>query len=478
MESSLRKFDLCVIGGGSGGFGAALAAARSGLKVALIEKMNMLGGNAVHGGVNNWESGIGGTAFPYEIYKRLKQIPLAVGISKQSRHLCWDGPENQNFPGGELTLDPDRSYEDTLIRHGTKGIIKDAEKVKELWNSMTFEPDAMAKIQYDLLQESGNCECFFNTTYTGVKHDSGKVHSIYLESDLGEIELVANYFVDSSAGVHLCKDLGCEIMQGKEPYSAFEEQHAPKYAKSHSVNAVSLIYRVSQEGTLSKISGSPPDCWFASKWPIAVIFNYPNGDKNINMLPTMEGRELMRYLEDGTNGYKEAYEECKKRASAHWEYLRARYDEFRPFKISWIAPSLGVRETQRVVGDYILTEHDLLAGLSSQTHEDIIAIADHSMDSHGEDSRGAIELEAPYGIPYRCLIPKGFSNLLVACRGASFSHVAASSCRLSRTMMDLGHAAGLGIALAARDNSDVRDIDVTQLREKLTSQGATLNSEE
>jgi thioredoxin reductase len=69
------RYDLCVVGAGSGGIGAALAAARMGLSVLLIEKSDTLGGNAVRGGVHNWEPGVGGTSFPFEIYQRLEKIP-------------------------------------------------------------------------------------------------------------------------------------------------------------------------------------------------------------------------------------------------------------------------------------------------------------------------------------------------------------------------------------------------------------------
>jgi glycine/D-amino acid oxidase-like deaminating enzyme len=66
----------------------------------------------------------------------------------------------------------------------------------------------------------------------------------------------------------------------------------------------------------------------------------------------------------------------------------------------------------------------------------------------------------PYGVPYRCLIPKDWKNVLIACRGAGFSHIAASSSRLSRTVMALGHAAGLAGADAASVGKNVRQVDV------------------
>ena len=132
-----------------------------------------------------------------------------------------------------------------------------------------------------------------------------------------------------------------------------------------------------------------------------------------------------------------------------------------------------VRETVRVVGEYILTEHDILKGISRQTDPDIITLADHAMDRHGEGG-GCVELREPYGVPYRCLLPMGTNNLLVACRGASFSSIAASSCRLSRTMMALGHAAGAAAALAKDKCMPLLDVPAEALREILRSQHAEL----
>ncbi|HDS74200.1 MAG TPA: FAD-dependent oxidoreductase, partial [Firmicutes bacterium] len=123
----------------------------------------------------------------------------------------------------------------------------------------------------------------------------------------------------------------------------------------------------------------------------------------------------------------------------------------------WTAPMLGVRESRRIVGEYVLTQNDIEAGLSQQQHADIVAIADHALDLHAEHG-GCRELSEPYGIPFRCLVPKGFHNLLIASRAASFSHIAASSCRLSRTIMQLGQAAGMSLRGAKRQPSGVSSL--------------------
>jgi len=176
-------------------------------------------------------------------------------------------------------------------------------------------------------------------------------------------------------------------------------------------------------------------------------------------------------------GFARAYAECARRIRAHWHHLQTVFPEFQSFRLSWIAPGLGVREGPRLVGRYVLTEHDLLAGLSGQKHDDLITIADHARDTHGADTgrAGTGELSQPYGVPFRSLLPKEFDNLAVACRGASFSSVAASSCRLSRTMMQLGQATGTAAALAVRGAAtSYAAISPEELRASLAAQNVEL----
>jgi hypothetical protein len=217
--------------------------------------------------------------------------------------------------------------------------------------------------------------------------------------------------------------------------------------------------------------GIPSECWWATAFPIAACTQYPNGDFNINSLPTMAGREVLNL------GYAAAYAECSRRIRAHWHHTQTVFPEFRRFAITWVAPALGVREGPRLVGRYVLTEHDLLAGIFVQDHPDIVCIADHAKDTHGADTgrAGTAEMKQPYGVPLRCLLPVEFDNLAVACRGASLSSIAASSCRLSRTMMQLGQAAGTAAALAAEAKLPAfADVPPVQLRSSLMSQHVEL----
>lgn len=471
------NFDLCVIGGGSGGFASALAAARQGRSVVLVEKADCLGGNAVRSGVNTWEMGIGATDIPRKLYERMAAHPDAVGIYSINRHCCWPDRNHPPFPGGESVIDPDRSYRDSLRRYGTRGLIDDAEKTRELWHGVTFEPEVCAAEQYRMLQETGCCTVLLNHAFVEAGAvAAGALGSIMVETNGQRFSIHARIFIDATADILVCQSLGCAFMQGREAAATFGEESAPDHADPDGVNAATLVYRVTARDIPGLDSPDGPEaCWFRDEWPVASFTQLPNGDRMVNMLPTMEGHELLNQLRSSKTGYTRAHQECTRRVHGHWHHVQRVCPEFKDWRLTWIAPALGIRESRRVVGEAVLTETDMINGLPGQGHPDIIAIADHALDTHGRHSRGCSELPCPYGIPFRCLIPKGWTNLLVACRGASFSHIAASSCRLSRTMMALGHAAGLAAHQALANGVGWHDLDVQQLRSALIREGAPLD---
>jgi glycine/D-amino acid oxidase-like deaminating enzyme len=464
-------FDLVVVGAGSGGFGAALAAARLGASVLLVEKSDSLGGNAARGGVNNWEPGVGGTGIPFDLYKRLKKTPQAVGIYKFGRHFAWQGPEvSPKYPGGELVIDPAAGYADTLRRFGAPPLAAAEAFRREHWHGVPYEPDVYAAEMESMLAETGRCTVWKNTAFERAQTAGSRLVSLVLSNGHS---VTAPFFVDATADILLAQQLGCRTSLGQEPRPLYDEPSAPR-EPTDKLNGTTLIYRVARVATPT-VEPLPADipaaCWWAEKFPVAACTQYPNGDFNINALPVMAGREAHAL------GFARAYAECARRIRAHWHHLQTVFPEFQSFRLSWVAPGLGVREGPRLVGRYVLTEHDLLTGLSGQKHDDLITIADHARDTHGADTgrAGTGELSQPYGVPFRSLLPREFDNLAVACRGASFSSVAASSCRLSRTMMQLGQAAGTAAALAVRGAAtSYAAISPAELRASLTAQNVEL----
>jgi len=433
---------VCVVGGGSGGFAAAVAAARAGASVVLIEQMPQLGGTSTGAYVSSWEPGPG-DSLAKEIYQRLKKRN-AAGVTRDA-----NGDRKQG-PFGLWQVDPGAAYEASLRRAG---------RPRQHWRGVAFDPAAMSAVMAEMLAETGRCNVLLGRRFTSAKIEGRRVMAVEAEGKDGAIcRIRAEVFIDATGNVDLCRAAGCPTMLGAEPKARFGEPSAPDQP-DRTLNAISWCYRIrrSQQPDPPPAPDSP-----AKGWPHAAhVVELPQGDRMVNPLGLLPGQVLI------DRGYEGTVAACKPIVQAHWRWLHA-YPAFAQYELDSLAPMLGIRESYRVEGEYVLTQHDLLAGLAKQNHPDIIAIADHSMDIHGS-GRASIctELAGPYGVPYRCLTPKGTENLLAACRGASFSHIAASSCRLSRTMLALGHAAGLGAAQAVKSGVSVGRIDVESLRKEL-----------
>lgn len=142
--------------------------------------------------------------------------------------------------------------------------------------------------------------------------------------------------------------------------------------------------------------------------------------------------------------------------------------------ISSIAPRIGVRETRRTLCNYMLNENDCVTALPGQKHKDIIAIADHHIDIHGSGHFKCPFPIAPFGIPYRCLQPKGMDNLLIASRAAGLSHIASGASRLQRTLITMGQAAGNAAAMAAKNKTTVNQVNTKTLQAELVKQGVDI----
>ncbi len=470
MKETLT-YDLIVVGAGSGGIGAALAAGRLGLRVLLLEKQAFIGGNAAQSGVSVWEMGVGGTGIPFDIYRRLKRRPDAVGIYRFERHRNWQSKRGEYplHPGAELVIDKRLRYTDSLLRHGSGTGIANESFARKHWHGVPFEPVHYQEVIEEMLAETGNVTVGKASAFVGVKTENGRIASLILHNGR---EVRGQCYIDGTDNGSLCRELGCRMLFGQESRAVFNEPDAPETASAR-INGVSLIYRIG----LGALAGETPDralpadCWWAGSFPPASMVEYPNGDFNVNMLPTMEGDEFMGY-----RSYAAAYEECRKRVLAHFEWMKREYPPYAGYRMVGMAPALGVREGRRVVTEYVLTQHDLLAGLSRQLHPDGIALADHPMDTHGNSTgrAGCRELEEPYSIPYRCLLPKGYPNVLIASRAAGFSSLAASSCRLSRTMMQLGQAAGTAAWLSVTENVPLPQVAPGKLRNALRKQHVQL----
>jgi len=201
---------------------------------------------------------------------------------------------------------------------------------------------------------------------------------------------------------------------------------------------------------------------------------------NVSQLARPDGGPV-----DGTDALQLSAAEAEgRRQAAHFlRFLRRDVPGFEAAYLLDTPPQIGVRETRRVVGDYQLSEEDVL---SCASFDDTIGVNGWMVEEH---VAGNVSFRWPYGtdtpagraasrgfnhLPWRMLLPHGQDNLLVAGRCASMTHGGQSAARVSGGCFVMGQAAGTGAAMALAQGVATRSLDVARLQEKLLSAGAFL----
>lgn len=156
-------------------------------------------------------------------------------------------------------------------------------------------------------------------------------------------------------------------------------------------------------------------------------------------------------------------------------FLKGNVPGFETAEFSGVAPRIGIRETRRIMGEYVLTSEDVLEARKSDQG---IGKGAHELDVHGvgnQHKRIMLKDGGSYDIPFGCLVPRNLKNVLVAGRCLSATRDAHGSARVMGSCMAMGHAAGAASAVAARSGTHVRETDVGELRKLLRDQGAVLD---
>jgi hypothetical protein len=170
--------------------------------------------------------------------------------------------------------------------------------------------------------------------------------------------------------------------------------------------------------------------------------------------------------------------ELRRKLWVNMEVLRRHVPGCENISLISTAAAMGVRESRRIEGEYTLTDDDVLEGrqFDDQVYRYACFVDIHE-PKPGSRSRLAdrsLEPGRSYGIPYRCLVPRGVENLLIAGRCLSATHAALASVRMMPSCMAMGQAAGSAAEQAIRRGVSPRQIDVTELRIALASQGVLL----
>ncbi|MBE7045408.1 MAG: FAD-dependent oxidoreductase [Ruminococcaceae bacterium] len=435
---------VCVLGAGMGGIGCAYRLVQKGIKTVVIDRNPDFGGTAVFSGVDGFEPGVTLDGLHQQIREELSKIENGahvvevvpnLNLFEPDTGLDWSKHSFTEHPWG-LSVGVDLPYEATLGRCAF--LQKDGPMCR-----YQFEPDAMRKAIGEIFKPyQKKMTTLFESRFISCEKEGHKIKSVTVSTPEGENRIFADTFVDASGDIVLARATGCEVAFGTDR----KRYQEPSDDGMDRLNGVSYVFRIQKMPDVDYVDEIPeerrsPEC---SGWKnreeervISCFVLYPNGDINVNMLPTMEGKEYFELGEKADAvGHARVYQ--------YWHYLQQEKN-MQGYTLKKIYQA-GIREGYRLVGRHVLTEQEVRAGILAQPKTGrCVAIADHALDVHGEGGM-CRELEYPYEIPIECCMAKEFDNLFVACRGASFSHIAASSARLNRTMLSMGEGVGEYIA--------------------------------
>lgn len=447
--------DVLVVGSGPAGIGAAIAAARNGADVMMVERYGFLGGNLTMAMVN-----------PMFTFHDVEGRQVIRGIA------------------GELV--------DRLVElDASQGHVKDLTFDNA---SMTpFDPEGMKHLLFTMVEEAG-VKLLLHSFVAGAITKDQTVDAIIIESKSGRCAIRPKYVIDCSADADIVARIGAPFTKGREEDGAM--QPVSLFFRIAGIDMPGLRRWMKENRDLLK--DSPSDEEIDSVNAIAFLgLNdmvkeaMARGEYPADAAPRILFYELPREGQvavnasrlqgiDGTDVHDLTKAEVITRKQA-WEIHKFLQKYVGGFESSYLLDTgvqVGVRETRHIVGDYTLTEDDVLEGRS---FPDGIACGTFAIDIHppeGEQQVYTGSGKAVYEIPYRTLLPQGFDNILVAGRCISATHAAFGSARVMATSMGIGQGAGTAAAYAVKHGVTTREVDVEAVRRLLLEQGQYLLTDE
>lgn len=415
MKTISYKTDLCVVGGGMAGLCCAIAAARHGIKVVLIQDRPVLGGNAS------------------------SEIRMWIGGAYRSGDTDIRDIRESGIIE-ELFLE--NFYENPSLKY-------------PIWDSVLYEK-AMAEENLTLL---------LNSSCLDIQMDGERIVSVKAwQSNAETFHVVyAAYFADCSGDSILAPLSGAEFMYGREAKSEFGERIPPDVADKKTMG-MSCLFQIRE--TDHKVSFTPP-AW-AYKYESDDDIPYREHDTTNNFWWIELGGEW-----DCIHDTDRCRDELIKICYGVWDHVKNHGDHgMDNWELEWIGFLPGKRESRRYIGKYIVTQNDVEAG---GRFWDTVAYAGWSMDDHFPEGinykKGYPTIfhpaPQPWGLPLRCMISKNIENLVFAGRNISVTHAALSSSRVMATCATLGQALGTAVAQAIKDNCHVEKVDILRLQKTL-----------
>ena len=437
-------YDVLVVGGGPSGIIAALAAGGDGLKVGLVESRSFVGGNLTIG-------------LPVLGFLSQKGKPIIAGLPQQ--------------------------FIDRLRARGAAS----EHRPCPLHVSITLiEPEAVKSVALEMLLERG-VDVRLYSPFAGVVMEGDRLRGIITESKAGREAILAKVIVDCTGDGDVAFSSGVPCEKGGEHGGM---QPPTLMFCLAGVDTEKLRLSLSNDPTNYRADFIPADYFGQNHQFIVVgLRQLMQKAKQAGLSIQTERTILITGLRagevwvnmtrvkgtDGTDPRSLTAGEIEARRQIEniQRYLISYVPGFEKAYFTKSAPFLGIRETRRIVGQYVLNRDDIL---SCRRFDDAIAVASYPIDLHRpSDQDCTLEWCGDcYDIPYRSLLPLRVETLLVAGRCISTTHEAMAAIRVMSTCMAMGEAAGRAAKLAVHESLPPSGINVAALRRELVAQGVYL----
>jgi hypothetical protein len=432
-ETEVRgEYDVLVMGGGPAGIAASIAASRSGARTLLVERYGFLGGMATAGMVGSF-----------------------CGF-------FTTGPQKKRIVGGIASLLLGRLKD----RDGVSE--RSTSKVDPRIASLRYNPEVLKVVAEEAAAEGG-VELLFHTFMVEVVWEikGSRLSGVIVENKSGRSAFLGKVIIDATGD-------GDVAFRAHVPYEVGDEK-----GRSQAMTTMFRVINVDLDALRlmqfqdihKKLEEARQTEKFGFRRVDGVITPaLPSGivSANISSIPDLNGADATDLTRAEIEGRRQV-----------WEYLRAFRNVLPGFEhaeISSIAPQVGIRETRRIQGEYLLREEEVLEG---KKFGDAIALGAWPVEIHDPETRRIqwkfLEKEDDYyTIPLRCLIPRHIDNLLIAGRCISATHVAQASTRVIAQALAMGEAAGIIASQSVDSKTIPREISPGDIQEELKRHSAIL----
>lgn len=454
-----KNWDVIVVGGGPSGITAAISSARLGATTLLIERYGFLGGMATAGLVGPFMSSFAGDeqvviGLFEEIIQNLIVRDGAIG------HIKCPYSENTTF--------------------GTGGYIT------------PFCPEQLKLVAEQMVLSTGT-QVLYHSLVTGVSCNDGRLQAIEVQNKSGTNIFKARCFVDATGDGDVAFMSGAQfekgrpgdgLMQGMTLFFRMEGVDLALIKQYMQQNPEQFAWMTFPQAPRRK---GLQDVWVAGSGFLDLVKKgigdgkLQLGRDRITFFSGLRKGEILlnatRVNGDGTDAVRltNAEIEGRRQVSSLGAFLRTQVPGFERAYITRIAPQIGVRETRRIIGYYVLTSEDLLKG---RQFYDVVCRGAYPIDIHEPGGKGDDWIEPrpgmAYNIPLRSIIPRDIDNLLVAGRCISVTHEALGATRVMPNCMAIGQAAGTTAALVALNNILPKDLEVSLVQKRLLEQEVSL----